>query len=75
MRIEVYYSPFCEACSGLRGPAPDGAVIWKDVTRHIEEAVRLGIFKPPALVVDGRLVDQGTRALARLRKLVTQAEI
>lgn len=74
MQVEIYYSPYCEGCSGLRTSARIGRVVWKDVTRHIEDAVRLGIFKPPALVVDGRLVEQGDHTLVRIGDFLTQPE-
>lgn len=74
MRIEVYYSPFCRACGGplaeARGaPGVATSVVWKDVTRHLEAAVVLGVARPPAVVVDGRLVAQGPEALTYLDRL------
>ncbi|MDE2085820.1 MAG: glutaredoxin [Xanthomonadaceae bacterium] len=68
MSIEFYYSPWCRACGGdARRAASNDAMVWIDITRHIEQAVRLGITRPPALVIDGRLVAQGPRAVERLR--------
>lgn len=40
-----------------------------DVTRHIDEAVRLGITHPPAVVVGGRLLAQGTDVPGALERL------
>lgn len=74
MAIAFYYSPWCRACgSDLQGsPADRAGVDWIDITAHIEQAVRLGITRPPALVIDGRLTAQGPRAIERLRAITGQ---
>lgn len=73
MLIEVYYSPFCRACGAPPVEAQPGpgtvTVVWKDVTRHLEAAVTLGVARPPAVVVDDRLVAQGPEALTYLDRL------
>ncbi|MDQ3525123.1 MAG: glutaredoxin [Chloroflexota bacterium] len=77
MRIEVYFSPFCRGCGSERpamGSQGAATVIWKDVTCHLEEAVRLGVARPPAVTVDGRLVAQGPEALRLLDRLIARAE-
>lgn len=75
MTIELYYSPFCAVCTDPRqyaGMRRDEFVM-KNVTEHIGEAVRLGIVRPPALVIDGRLVAQGAAAIRGLEELMEQA--
>lgn len=72
MRIEVFYSPFC-ACSDelrRRKTFPSDPV-FRDITRNLDEAVRLGIRQSPALVVDGRLHAQGPETLHALDRLQT----
>lgn len=77
LRIEVYYSPFCRACGGPPSEArsgPDAAttVVWKDLTQHLEAAVALGVARPPAVVMNGRLVAQGPEALTYLHRLCSE---
>lgn len=68
MAAELYYNPFCTACSGGKDTAyPAGSVCWIDATQHLEAAVRLGITRLPALVVNGKLVAQGPRAWTQMR--------
>lgn len=68
MSAELYYNPWCTACGGGDGAkAGHSAVRWIDTTQHLEIAASLRITRLPALVVDGKLVAQGPRALERLR--------
>lgn len=73
MAIELYYSPYCDACadSRLLAAAEQHGVIVKNVTEHLSEAAGLRIVQPPALVIDGRVVAQGAATLRQLTKLVT----
>ncbi|MGH8112180.1 MAG: hypothetical protein ACREPL_09650 [Rhodanobacteraceae bacterium] len=68
MSLELYFNPWCTACGGADN-AQDGhpAVRWIDATEHLEAAARLRITRLPALVMDGKLLAQGPRALERLR--------
>lgn len=68
MAVELYYNPWCSACGGKEAvPGEFATVRWVDATRHLETAASLCITRLPALVVDGKLVAQGPRALERLR--------
>ncbi|MGH8222837.1 MAG: thioredoxin family protein [Woeseiaceae bacterium] len=71
MTRELYYSPYCTACADPRRLDAESrdAVVWKDITEHLAEAVSLGIVQPPALVIDGRVVAQGRAALQQLADL------
>lgn len=68
MSVELYYNPWCAGCGG-KGTAQGfaAAVHWIDATTHLEAAASLHITRLPALVVDGKLVAQGPRALERMR--------
>jgi len=66
-QVTVYYSPYCPVCRAPRRGAPAG-IVWRDVTRHLEEAAALGVRRPPAVVIDGRLRCQGAAAVSRLRQ-------
>lgn len=66
MEIVVFYSPHCACCSGSDRARHPG-LIWRDVTRHLDEAVALGVLRPPAVVISGRLRWQGAEAVRRLR--------
>lgn len=76
MAIELYYSPYCDACAkpDVRAAAESPGVTVKDVTEHLAEAVRHGIVQPPALVVDGQLVAQGSATIRKLKELVGEVE-
>lgn len=65
MAIELYYSPYCDACANphVRAAAESHGVTVKDVAEHLAEAVSHGIVQPPALVIDGRVVAQGSAAI------------
>ncbi len=73
MSVELYYNPWCTACGGGDGAkAGKSAVRWIDATQRLESAASLRITRLPALVVDGKLVAQGPRALERLRAWMTK---
>lgn len=73
MRIELYFSPYCPVCRGLDSQALAGlSIVRKNIVRHIEEAVRLGIVRPPALVLDGQLIAQGPAVAGTLQKLARE---
>ena len=64
---ELYYNPWCTVCRcGETAGCRSGSVRWIDATTHLEAAARLRITRLPALVVGGRLVAQGPRALQHL---------
>lgn len=68
MSAELYYNPFCTACGGGAAKAHRAeSVHWIDATQHLEAAARLGITRLPALVVGGKLIAQGPRALTQMR--------
>ncbi|MGB8378358.1 MAG: hypothetical protein WCE70_07835 [Rhodanobacteraceae bacterium] len=67
MQIIVYYSPHC-ACGPEPGTVGRSGLVWRDVTRHVGEAAALGVTRPPAVVVNGRLRWQGIEAARRLRE-------
>lgn len=64
MKIEVFHAAGCAAClrelPDLRSTAKavDPDVEWHelDILRHIDQAVDLGVLKPPAVAIDGVLV-------------------
>lgn len=77
-RVTLYVSQHCPACRRLSaelvaccrrgGVEPDV----RDVLDHLETAARLGITRPPAVLLDGRLFGQGGAVLSKLkRKLST----
>lgn len=73
MVVELYHSPYCPACRALeREFGKDFPVLRRDLARHLEQAARLGIRRPPALVVDGRVVAQGAAVVAAVRKLLRE---
>lgn len=65
--VDLYYNPWCTACGSADALHGGEKIRWIDVTRHLEAAARLRITRLPALVVDGKLIVQGPRALERLR--------
>jgi hypothetical protein len=73
MVIELFHSPHCPVCRAL-DPVGGGdlVIVRRDLVRHLEEAVRLGITQPPALVVDGRVIAQGAAVVAATKKLIEQ---
>ena len=73
VNIEMYYSPYCQACSSCGPVDPQAPVRWINAITHLEDAVRLRITRLPALVIDGRRVAQGARALAKLQEWLAAA--
>lgn len=70
MVVELYHSPHCPACRSLeRMFRKDFPIRRRDLARHLELAARLGITRPPALVVDGRVVAQGAAVVPAVRRL------
>jgi len=69
----LYRSDHCPACRKLsadlrhRCRRTDATLEERDILDHLEEAARLGITRPPAVVLDGRLLGQGPAALRGLR--------
>ena len=72
--IVVYQSLYCPACRRIAAELIDlcrqldADVEVRDVMEHLEQAARLGIARPPAVVVDGRLFGQGHAVLGKLRR-------
>ena len=64
MKIEVLYATGCAKClrelDGLRAAArqADPTVDWRelDILQALDYAVELGVLKPPAIAIDGKLV-------------------
>lgn len=64
MKVEVLHSGGCAKCQrelpGLRAAARavDPGVDWRelDIVKAIDYAVELGVLKPPAVAIDGKLV-------------------
>lgn len=77
MRIEVYFSPHCTACSKalqtLRTDVRFSQVEWRDILAHLNDAVAYGILTPPGLVVDGKLLAQGPGVPSRVQELINTA--
>ena len=63
MKVEVLHSGSCAKCQrdlpGLRAAAQavDPDLDWRelDIVQVIDYAVELGVFKPPAVAIDGEL--------------------
>ncbi len=74
MHIVVYQSEHCPACRRVATALIavcrelDAATEVRDVLVHLEQAARLGITRPPAVVVDGRLFGQGSTVADKLRR-------
>lgn len=74
MHIVVYQSEHCPACRRVTAELVgvcrqlDAATEVREVVAHLEHAARLGITRPPAVVVDGRLFGQGHDVLSKLRR-------
>ncbi len=74
MHIVVYQSVYCPACRRVSAELIDlcrqfdADTEVKDVLEHLEHAARLGITRPPAVVIDGRLFGQGNAAVVKLRR-------
>lgn len=64
MKVEVLYAAGCARClrdlDSLRAAArqADPDVEWKeiDILQALDYAVELGVLKPPAVAIDGKLV-------------------
>ena len=64
MKVEVLHAPGCAKCLGqlpsLQAAArqADPNVEWKelDIVQALDYAVELGVLKPPAVAIDGKLV-------------------
>ncbi|MDD3765443.1 MAG: glutaredoxin [Pseudomonadota bacterium] len=75
MRLVLYRSDHCPACRRLSAELRrlcaglGGSLEEKDVVVHLEEAAALGVTRPPAVAMNGRLLGQGSALLAKLRKL------
>ncbi|TAN02453.1 MAG: hypothetical protein EPN36_16845 [Rhodanobacteraceae bacterium] len=69
--VELYYNPWCTACGNTDAAHGDEKIRWIDATRHLEAAAGLRITRLPALVMNGKLVAQGPRALECLRAWAT----
>ncbi len=75
MHIVVYQSTYCPVCRRVSaelidmGRQFDADTEVKDVLEHLEHAARLGITRPPAVVIDGRLFGQGHAAVVKLRRM------
>lgn len=78
MHFVLYRSDHCPACRKLSADLRrmcgelDASFEVRDVVEHLEEAAALGITRPPAVVMNGRLLGQGAAARTKLRKLGTR---
>jgi len=74
MHVTIYASRHCAACRALSerlvGWANEvGAVLdIREISTHIEEAARLRIICPPAVVINGKLFGQGAGVLDKLQR-------
>lgn len=76
-RVTLYASRHCPACRRLsdelvaccRRGGIEADV--RDVLEHLETAARLGITRPPAVLLDGRLFGQGGAVLAKLQRTLS----
>lgn len=74
MHIVIYQSEHCSACQRVTADLIgvcrqlDAATKVRDILGHLEQAARLGITRPPAVIVDGRLFGQGNGVAAKLRR-------
>ncbi len=72
--IVIYQSVYCPACRRVSAELIDlcrqfdADTEVRDVLEHLEQAARLGIARPPAVVIDGRLFGQGNAVLGKLRR-------
>lgn len=70
----VYQSVYCPACRRVSAELIDlcrqfdANTKVRDVVEHLEQAARLGITRPPAVVINGRLFGQGGTVLGKLRR-------
>lgn len=78
MHIKLFFSPHCTVCSQalqtLRREPFSTKLEWQNILDNIDEAVACGIRTPPALVVDGRLLEQGAGVPSRLRQLLAMPD-
>lgn len=64
MKVEVFHATGCAKClrrlNGLRTAAREvePSVEWSelDILKSLDYAVKLGVFTPPAIAIDGELV-------------------
>ncbi len=74
MHIVVYQSEHCPVCRRVTAELVDvcrqldAATEVREVLAHLEQAARLGITRPPAVIVDGRLFGQGHGVSTKLRR-------
>lgn len=76
MKVELFYTPGCEKCSdnkdALRATAaelvPD--LVWRElnVIDELDYAVELGVFKVPAIAIDGEVRFSSLPTCRQLRR-------
>ncbi|WP_255324836.1 glutaredoxin [Rhodanobacter sp. OR444] len=72
--IVIYQSAYCPACRRVAAELIDlcrqfdADTEVRDVLEHLEQAARLGITRPPAIVIKGHLFGQGNTVLGKLRR-------
>lgn len=73
MHVTIYASRHCAGCRALSERLVHwaneiGAVLdVREISTHIEEAARLRIIRPPAVVINGKLFGQGAGVLDKLQ--------
>lgn len=85
--LALFTSPSCPACDEftrrfqvewLRETGDQTTIACRDVLENLDEAVRAGVLRTPALLVDGTLVFQGylapAKAVAAVRHALRERE-
>ncbi len=81
LRLELFYSPYCPRCRQARAllrsvaadwPAEDLQLEELDVLQELDRAVTAGIFRTPALLIDGVLQPGSVPARRHIEAMLRQ---
>ncbi len=80
MQIDLFYAPYCSSCRRVRpllrrlAAAQRERLVLRelDVVEHLDEAVSAGVFRTPAVVIDGQVRLAGTITETALKGLLRE---
>jgi thioredoxin 1 len=80
MKVELFYTPGCSACSSAHEKLCEAArqvvhdVEWYElnIVENVDRAVELGVLTVPSIVIDGALVFTSMPTVTQLRRELTR---